>query len=133
MPARTGAQYVEGLERARTVYEIGGERLRGGVHEHPAFRNVVRTYAALFDLQHDPALSDTMTYESPTTGERVSTSFLQPTTHDDLARRREMMQVWAEWSMGMLGRTGDYLNSGVQAMAAAAGVFAPGPSRGGGG
>jgi 4-hydroxyphenylacetate 3-monooxygenase len=121
---RTGEQYLEGLARARTVYDIGGERHVGGVAGHPAFRNVTRSYATLFDLQHEPGLHETMTYPSPTSGDPVSLSFLQPKTHDDLVRRRRMMQVWAEWSMGMLGRTGDYLNSALQAMAGAASYFA---------
>jgi 4-hydroxyphenylacetate 3-monooxygenase len=124
MPARTGAQYVEGLARAGTVYEVDGERHTGNAHLYPAFENVVRSYARLFDLQHDPDRAETTTYASPTTGDPVSTAFLQPKTHDDLVRRRRMMEVWAEYSMGMLGRTNDYLASGVQALAGAAGYFA---------
>jgi 4-hydroxyphenylacetate 3-monooxygenase len=121
---RNGRQYLDALSQMRTVYDIGGERHEGGVAEHPAFRNVVRSYAALFDLQCEPERSETMTYESPTSGDRVSLSFLQPATQDDLARRRGMMEAWAEWSQGMLGRTGDYLNGALLAMAAAAPFFA---------
>jgi 4-hydroxyphenylacetate 3-monooxygenase len=73
MGARTGSEYVERLAaRSPTVF-IGGERLEGGIPEHPAFRNVVRTYAELYDLQR--AEPDVMTYESPTSGERVGMSF----------------------------------------------------------
>ena len=39
-------------------------------------------------MQHDPELRDVMTYASPTTGDRVGTSFMVPRTHDDLVRRR---------------------------------------------
>src|SRR5262249_1401754 len=124
MPVRSGEQYVEALRNARTVYDIGGERHVGGVAEHPAFRNVIRSYAALFDLQCEPELREAMTYASPSSGDPVSLSFLQPSTRHELARRREMMQIWAEWSMGMLGRTGDYLNGALLAMAAAAPFFA---------
>jgi 4-hydroxyphenylacetate 3-monooxygenase len=124
VPVRAGEQYLEGLRNARTVYDIGGERHVGGVVEHPAFRNVIRSYAALFDLQCEPLRRDTMTYPSPSSGDPVSLSFLQPATRHDLVRRREMMQVWAEWSLGMLGRTGDYLNGALLAMAAAAPFFA---------
>jgi len=55
MPARTGAEFLERLAGARTHVEIQGETLVGGVASHPAFANVVRTYAGLFDMQHDPA------------------------------------------------------------------------------
>jgi 4-hydroxyphenylacetate 3-monooxygenase len=80
---------------------------------------VVRSYAELFDLQHDPAYRDILTYPSPATGEPVATSFLIPRTPDDLARRRQAFGVWAERSHGMLGRTGDYLGSALMALASA--------------
>jgi len=68
MPARTGAEFLDRLAAARTHVEIQGEALTGGVAEHPAFRNVVRSYAELFDMQHDPAYRDVLTYPSPLTG-----------------------------------------------------------------
>jgi len=55
MPARTGQQYITGLqERPREVW-IDGERVQD-VTTHPALRNGVRSVAALYDMQHDPAL-----------------------------------------------------------------------------
>src|SRR5215510_16306164 len=74
MPARTGEEYITGLrERAAEVY-ICGEQVKD-VTLHPAFRNGVRTLASLYDMQHDPALQDAMTYILPTTGDRVGLSF----------------------------------------------------------
>jgi 4-hydroxyphenylacetate 3-monooxygenase len=124
MPARTGQQYIEAISAAEITVEIHGERTTGKVAEIPAFKNLIQTYAALYDFQHDPELRDVMTYDSPTTGERVGRSFLQPTTLEDLVRRRLMMEVWARSSNGMLGRTGDYLNAAIMAMAGAADWFA---------
>ena len=123
MPARTGAEFLDRLARTRTHVEIQGETLAGGVGEHPAFRNVVRSYAELFDLQHDPRFRDVLTYPSPTTGEPVPTSFLIPRSEADLVRRHQAFKVWADWSLGMLGRTGDYLNSALMALASAADWF----------
>ena len=55
MPAKTGAEYIAGLkERPREVW-IRGERVED-VTTHPALRNGVRSVAALYDLQTDPAL-----------------------------------------------------------------------------
>nr|PZN59716.1 MAG: 4-hydroxyphenylacetate 3-monooxygenase, oxygenase component [Sphaerobacter thermophilus] len=123
MGARTGAEYLEGLrERPREVW-IHGERVIGDITEHPAFKNVTRSVAALYDMQHDPELREEMTYVSPTTGERVGMSFLQPRSREDLARRRIMMKRWADYSGGMMGRSPDYLNAGLMAMAAAAEYF----------
>ena len=103
--------------------EIQGETLTGGVADHPAFRNVVRTYAALFDAQHAPEYRNILTYPSPTTGDLVATSFLIPRTPEDLAKRGQAFKVWADASFGLLGRTGDYLNSALMALASAADWF----------
>jgi 4-hydroxyphenylacetate 3-monooxygenase len=123
MPARTGAEFLQRLAAARTHVEIQGETLVGGVASHPAFANVVRTYAELFDMQHDPEYRNILTYPSPTTGDPVATSFLVPRTPADLVRRRDAFKAWADRSLGMLGRTGDYLNSALMALASAAEWF----------
>src|SRR2546428_8300590 len=119
MPARTGKEFLQGLKHQAREIWIGGERV-GDVAAHPAFCNVARSVAALYDLQHDPALRDQMTFVSPSSGERVGTSFLVPRTRDDLAQVRRMMKVWPDYSGGMLGRAPDYLNRAVTAFAAAA-------------
>ena len=124
MAARSGEQFLERLAAARVHVEIQGETLTGGVADHPAFRNVIRTYAELFDMQHDPAYRDVLTYPSPTTGEPVATSFLVPKTPEDLAKRSQAAKLWADRSLGMLGRTGDYLNSALMALGAAHDWFA---------
>ena len=86
MSARTGEEYITGLrERAAEVY-ICGEQVKD-VTTHPAFRNGIRSIAHLYDMQHDPALQDAMTYMSPTTGEPVGLSFIIPRTVQDLERR----------------------------------------------
>ena len=123
MPARTGEEYIAGLpERAPDVY-LGGEKVED-VTTHPALRNGVRTLASLLDMQHDPALRDEMTYVSPTTGERVGASFLTPKSIGDLEHRHAMMRHWARAGLGMLGRTPDFLNVSLMAMAAAGDYFA---------
>ena len=124
MPARTGAEFLDRLSRTRTQVEIQGETLHGGVARHPAFANVVRSYAALFDLQHAPEYRNILTYPSPATADPVATSFLIPRTHEDLAKRAKAYKVWADASFGMLGRTGDYLNSALMALASARDWFA---------
>jgi 4-hydroxyphenylacetate 3-monooxygenase len=124
MAARNGADFLGRLSLARPHVEIMGERVTGDIAAHPAFRNVIQTYAALYDMQHDPAHQDVLTYPSPTTGEPVGTSFMVPQTADDLRLRQAAFQAWAQRSAGMLGRTGDYLNSGLMALAAAQDWFA---------
>ena len=58
MAARSGSEFLERLSAARVHVEIQGETLTGGVADHPAFRNVVRSYAELYDMQHDPAFPE---------------------------------------------------------------------------
>ncbi|HUO74590.1 MAG TPA: 4-hydroxyphenylacetate 3-monooxygenase, oxygenase component [Solirubrobacteraceae bacterium] len=123
MGARTGADYVERLRASSRHVVVQGETVTAAVADHPAFRNVVRTYAQLYDMQHDPALSETLTYVSPTSGDRVGTSFMVPRGHQDLATRRSAMKLWADRSFGMLGRTGDYLNSCLMALSEARSWF----------
>ena len=124
MAARSGSEFLGRLAAARVHVEIQGETLTGGVADHPAFRNVVRSYAELYDMQHDPAYRDVLTYPSPATGEPVATSFLTPRTPADLVQRRQASKLWADRSLGMLGRTGDYLNSALMALASAQDWFA---------
>jgi len=123
MPARTGAQYMAGLKENQPEVYLHGERVKD-VTTHPALRNAVGTIARLYDLQHDPALRGEMTYDSPTTGDRVGLSFIVPRTPEDLERRHIMMTHWARLSCGMMGRSPDFMNVNIMAMAAAGDYFA---------
>ncbi len=119
MGIRTGAQYLAKLNAMHPHVVIDGEVVSENIAEHPAFRHVARTYARLFDMQHDLAHQDALTYTSPTTGDRVGASFLVPRTPADLQHRRAAIRTWAEYSNGFLGRTGDYMNGSLTALSAA--------------
>lgn len=125
MPARTGKQYLEGLAARRPTIQVDGETVTSNIPEHPAFRGVAKSFAHLYDMQSDPRYAETLTYTSPTTGDRVGTSFMVPRTHADLIKRREAFSIWANYSLGMLGRTGDYLNSALMALSQAQAWFSP--------
>ena len=122
MPARTGKQYIDGLkERPPTLY-MSGKQVKDPTTQ-PGLMGGIKTLARLYDLQHDPEVGKDMTYESPTTGDQVGLSFLTPRTHEDLDRRREMMRNWAKITCGMMGRTPDFLNVSLMAMAGAGKYF----------
>src|ERR1700722_9170643 len=104
MPARTGAEFLGRLASTRTHVEIQGETLVGGVASHPAFANVVRTYAGLFARQHDPEYRNILTYPSPATGDPVATSFLVPRTLQDLVQRRQEFKTCVDRSTAILCR-----------------------------
>ncbi|HUK80100.1 MAG TPA: 4-hydroxyphenylacetate 3-monooxygenase, oxygenase component [Nitrososphaerales archaeon] len=123
MGATDGKQFLQRLDSTPRELWYGDEKVTGSVSSHPAFRGIAKSIAALYDMQSKPELRDLMTYESPTTGKRVGVSFLQPRTRADLARRTAMMKAWADFSGGIMGRTADYLNSSVMAMASASEFF----------
>ncbi len=122
MPIRNGSQVIERLRREPPNIWIEGEQVTDPT-THPATRNGVASLAALYDLQSDPILSDVMTTPSPTTGDKVGTSFIIPQTIEDLEQRSKMNQVWADASLGFLGRSPDYLNVNVMAAGTAAPYF----------
>ncbi len=123
MGIRTGKQYLDKLNSMSPRIYVNGEKITSDVAEHPLFRNNARTYAHLFDMQHDPVYSDDLTFTSPDTGERVNTSFLIPRSEADLVRRRKAFTAWTDYSHGFLGRSGDYMNSSLTALASAATFF----------
>ena len=83
MPARTGQQYLTGLKEQEREVWLGGERVRD-VTTHPGLAGGAHAIARLYDMQHDPALRDVMTFPSPTTGEPVGRSFDMPRTREAL-------------------------------------------------
>jgi len=125
MGARTGRQYIKGLQDQQRDVWLGGERVKD-VTTHAALANGVRAIASLYDMQHDPRLGGEMTYVSPTSGERVGLSFIIPRTHEELERRRVMMLHWARATCGMMGRSPDFMNVTFAAWAAAERYFAQG-------
>ena len=123
MPARTGAEYIAGLQENQPEVYLHGERVQD-VTTHPALRHGIETLARLYDLQHDPELQAEMTYPSPTTGHPVGRSFILPRTMDELESRGVMMRHWARATFGMMGRSPDFMNVNIMAMAAAGDYFA---------
>src|SRR5438874_13524609 len=122
MAARTGAEYIKGLQGQECEVWLRGERVKD-VTTHPGLANGVRAIASLYDLQHE--LSDEMTYVSPTSGERLGLSFIIPRTRDELARRGAMMLRWARTTCGMMGRSPHFMNVTFAAGAASGRYFAP--------
>jgi len=124
MPARSGAQYLKGLQEQEREVWLRGERVKD-VTTHPGLANGARAIASLYDLQHDPAHRDEMTYAAPG-GDRLGLSFIIPRTTQELERRGAMMLRWARTTCGMMGRSPDFMNVTFAAWAAAASYFARG-------
>lgn len=123
MAAINGSQYIDRLNALGNEIWFDGEKVTGLLSEFPAFKGLLQTKAALYDLQVAPELIDDMTYPSPTSGDTVGLSFLQPKSHEELLKRRGMMEHWARQTNGILGRSPDYLNSVLMSFAASASLL----------
>ena len=106
MPARTGEQFLRGLKDEREVW-LGGEKVTD-VASHPALSGAARSIAVVFDLQH--AQADRCLIPDPETGEPINVSHMIPRSREDLERRHAGLQAIAEYSVGLMGRTPDYMN-----------------------
>jgi 4-hydroxyphenylacetate 3-monooxygenase len=119
---RTGAEYLRALNDGRQVF-VDGERV-ADVTAHPAFRAAARAIARLYDIAREPGLRETMTFQSPATGQPVLRAYQIPRTHADLRARRLASEKWAEATFGLMGRTLDHVAGFLCGFAAAPQVFA---------
>ncbi|MDQ3397062.1 MAG: 4-hydroxyphenylacetate 3-monooxygenase, oxygenase component [Deinococcota bacterium] len=123
MPARTGKDFIEALKENPPNLWVKGDKIEDPT-THPAFRGVVRSVAELYDMQHEDGFKDVLTYTSPSSGKPVGMSFLEPKSKEDLKRRSAGYKLWADHTLGLMGRTPDYLNAVLTGYAGAADFFA---------
>lgn len=119
--ARTGEQYLEGLRSDEREVWLEGEKVTDP-SAHPKLEGAARSLARLFDLQHEDP--ETFLMDSPDTGQPVNVTHIQPKTREDLERRRIASKRIADTTVGMMGRTPDYLNYTFACFAARADVWA---------
>ena len=86
---------------------VGGDKI-GSIADHPALSGAAEALAAVFDLQHEAA--DVCLMPDPETGEPINVSHMIPHSLDDLQRRHRGLERIAEYSVGLMGRTPDYMN-----------------------
>lgn len=120
MTVRTGAQYLEHLQKTTREVWVRGERVND-VTTHPVFRRPIEQIARLYDMQHDERYADVLTRPGP--NGPVAISFVPPRSHADLVARREAFTLWSEATLGLMGRSPDFLNTTVMAFADEPGVF----------
>jgi len=120
MTVRRGGEYLDGLRRNPREVWAAGRRV-ADITSDPVFARPVQSIATLYDLQASLEHRDTMTHDE---GDGVfGTSFLIPRSHADLVKRRQSMQVWADATFGMVGRSPDYLNTVLMTWAEGADFF----------
>jgi 4-hydroxyphenylacetate 3-monooxygenase len=119
----TGDEYLKRIDALNNEVWIHGQRVKGKINEHPAFKGVLESKAALYDLQHDPSLIDVLTFVPPNSSEKIGFSFHQPKTIEDLKKRETATKIWAKTNAGLMGRMPDYVNTGIMALATASDLF----------
>ncbi len=108
---KTGAEHIKLLKDGRAVY-LDGE-LVGDVTEHKAFRNSVRSAAALYDFQARPENIELMTFRPNGSNRRVNRAWQMPRSYEEMVERRKALQAWAALSCGFMGRSPDHLASSL--------------------
>jgi 4-hydroxyphenylacetate 3-monooxygenase oxygenase component len=121
MSVRTGKQFIDGLRDGREVWYDG--RRVDDVTTFAPFASAIRSLAMLYDLQHAPEHRDVLTVDSAELGGRIGRAFEMPRTRDHLRLKRAAYIAWAEASCGMLGRSPDFMNVMLTALAAKQSFF----------
>jgi 4-hydroxyphenylacetate 3-monooxygenase len=102
---RTGAEYRESLRDGREVW-IDGERVRD-VAAHPAFRPIVDVRARIYDMAHEEATRDILSYVDATTNEPNAIGNKLPRTQADWHAKRAAVDAVLKDIGGVVTRVGD--------------------------
>jgi 4-hydroxyphenylacetate 3-monooxygenase len=102
---RTGDEYRASLQDGREVW-IAGERV-DDVATHPMFRPLVDVRARIYDMAHDPATADVMTYHDADIGETCAVGLKLPKTQQDWHLKRAATDAVMDEIAGVVTRVGD--------------------------
>jgi 4-hydroxyphenylacetate 3-monooxygenase len=102
---RTGEQYRASIRDGRQVW-INGERV-ADVTTHPMFKPIVDIRARIYDLAHEKATQDVMSYVDEGTGERNAVGLKLPYTQQDWHDKRRAVDTLLDDIGGIATRVGD--------------------------
>jgi len=93
MAARNGTQYLENLKANQPEVYLNGRRVED-VTTEPIFAGPLVSVMQQYDLQHEPANADVMTFADPDTGVHHSTSFLLPRSKEELGEMLTELELF---------------------------------------
>ena len=102
---RTGEQYRDSIRDGRQVW-INGERVND-VTTHPMFKPIVDIRARIYDMAHEKATQDVMSYMDTQTGERNAVGLKLPYTQQDWHDKRLAVDTVLDDVGGIATRVGD--------------------------
>ena len=108
MGARTGEEFLKGLKARKREMWWADEAASTTSSTIPRFMGAAHQLAAVFDRQHE--YPDDCLMPDPETGEPINVSHMIPRSKEDLKRRHKGLVRIAEASVGLMGRTPDYMN-----------------------
>ncbi|MCD8509393.1 MAG: 4-hydroxyphenylacetate 3-monooxygenase [Bacillus sp. (in: Bacteria)] len=117
-----GKNYIDRIDKMGNEVWIQGERVSGKLSEHPAFQGILKTKAALYDMQFEKDFEGILT-DTSLSGEQINFAYHQTKSVADLVNRREATQLWARKSCGTVGRSPDYINTAIMTLGAATTFF----------
>jgi 4-hydroxyphenylacetate 3-monooxygenase len=100
---RTGRQYLDSLRDGREVY-IDGKRV-ADVTTHPSFKPLVDIRARIYDMQHEAATRDILSYQE--NGEWNAVANKLPRTQQDWWDKRKATDTVLDAIGGIVTRVGD--------------------------
>ncbi|MED1201570.1 4-hydroxyphenylacetate 3-monooxygenase, oxygenase component [Heyndrickxia acidicola] len=119
----SGKDYIDRIDQLKNEVWINGKKIQGKISRHDAFKGVLKSKAALYDLQLQPEYEDILTYPCTETNSRIGFSFQQPVDLNGLEIREKATKIWARTNAGLLGRSPDYVNTGIMALGTASALF----------
>jgi anthranilate 3-monooxygenase (FAD) / 4-hydroxyphenylacetate 3-monooxygenase len=120
MPVRSGDEYKKRLSSTPRDVWINGEKVDDVVN-HPVFKRPIEQIAGLYDMQQSPEFSEILVRD--TDSGPVGAAFVAPRSHAELVARRKAFTVWSEATFGLMGRSPDFLNTTLMALADEPAVF----------
>jgi 4-hydroxyphenylacetate 3-monooxygenase len=102
---RTGDEYRESLRDGREVW-VDSEKV-DDVTKHPALRPIIDVRARIYDLAHEEATRDVMSYIDPESGQRCPVGAKLPLTKQDWHAKRAAVDTVLDDIGGIVTRVGD--------------------------
>ncbi|GAA1412440.1 4-hydroxyphenylacetate 3-monooxygenase [Glutamicibacter uratoxydans] len=116
---RTGQEYLNSLNDNRRILLDG--QVVSDVVNHPAFANVARTVAELYDIAADPA--NGMQYHAEEINAPANLVFSAPRTAEEMQMRRNAVERWSKHTHGWVGRSPDHVGTFFSAFGTHLDVF----------
>ncbi len=102
---RTGQEYRDSIRDGRMVW-IDGERVKD-VTTHPSFKPIVDVRARIYDMAHEDATRDVMSYVEPESNERNCIGYRLPHSQQDWHDKRRAVETVLNDIGGVVIRVGD--------------------------